>query len=147
MDTANFEVRKTVKLNSGYQMPTLGLGTWTLTGATCETAVYQALKCGYRLIDAAKYYGNEQEVGNAVKKAVNEGICTREEVFITTKIVPWTVAEANEQLGISTPQNGKYVRGIISQIDTYSSILFRKCSYENKFYTIFTIAALCSPID
>lgn len=90
MDTANFEVRKTVKLNSGYQMPTLGLGTWTLTGATCETAVYQALKCGYRLIDAAKYYGNEQEVGNAVKKAVNEGICTREEVFITTKIVPWT---------------------------------------------------------
>ena len=79
-----------VKLNSGYDMPTLGLGTWTLTGETCEKAVYDALKTGYRLIDAARYYGNEAEVGNAVRKAIDDGICTREEVFITTKIVPWT---------------------------------------------------------
>ena len=47
-------------------MPTLGLGTWTLTGQVCEEAVYAALKSGYRLIDTAKYYGNESEVGKSV---------------------------------------------------------------------------------
>ncbi|MBQ9630740.1 MAG: aldo/keto reductase [Treponema sp.] len=79
-----------VTLNSGYEMPTLGLGTWTLTGKTCEAAVYAALKSGYRLIDTAKYYGNEAEVGNAVRKAVADGICKREDIFLTTKIVPWS---------------------------------------------------------
>ena len=85
-----FALEKTIKLNSGYEMPILGLGTWTLTGETCEVAVYSALKDGYRLIDTAKYYGNEKEVGNGIAKAVKEGICKREEVFITTKIVPWS---------------------------------------------------------
>ena len=64
---------QTVKLNSGYEMPVLGLGTWTLTGETCENAVYAALKSGYRLIDTAKYYGNENEVGNAIRRAIKEG--------------------------------------------------------------------------
>ena len=82
--------RLVVKLNSGYEMPVLGLGTWTLTGATCEASVYTALKSGYRLIDTAKYYGNEREVGNAIRRAVKDGICTREEIFVTTKLVPWT---------------------------------------------------------
>ena len=49
------EENRSVKLNSGYYMPVLGLGTWTLTGETCENAVYAALKSGYRLIDTAKY--------------------------------------------------------------------------------------------
>ena len=57
------EPSKMVKLNSGFEIPVLGLGTWTLTGETCETAVYAALKSGYRLIDTAKYYGNESEGG------------------------------------------------------------------------------------
>ena len=52
--------------------------------------MYAALKAGYRLIDTAKYYGNESEVGNALRRAVADGICTREEVFITTKLVPWS---------------------------------------------------------
>lgn len=81
---------QTVKLNSGYEMPVVGLGTWTLHGTTAENAVYAALKSGYRLIDTAKYYGNEAEVGNALKKAVADGICKREDVFITTKLVPWS---------------------------------------------------------
>lgn len=58
---------QTVKLNSGYEMPVAGLGTWTLTGKTCENAVYSALKTGARLIDTAKYYGNEADVGRALK--------------------------------------------------------------------------------
>ena len=82
--------KRTVKLNSGYEMPVLGLGTWTLTGGTCENAVYAALKSGYRLIDTAKYYGNEREVGNAIRRAIKDGICKRKEIFVTTKLVPWS---------------------------------------------------------
>ena len=81
---------QTVKLNSGYEMPILGLGTWTLTGKTCENAVYTAIKCGYRLIDTAKYYGNEESVGRGVRRAIHDGIANRDEIFITTKIVPWS---------------------------------------------------------
>ena len=81
---------QTVKLNSGYDMPVLGLGTWTLKGDVAEKAVYSALKTGYRLIDTAKYYGNETEVGRGIRKAMDEGICKREDVFITTKLVPWS---------------------------------------------------------
>ena len=98
---------QTVKLNSGYEMPTLGLGTWTLTGETCENAVYTALKSGYRLIDTAKYYGNEREVGNAIRRATKDGICKREEIFITTKLVPWSnnpdrdIDDSLKQLGLS----------------------------------------------
>ena len=88
--TADTALVPTVKLNSGYSMPVLGLGTWTLHGDTCENAVYSALKTGYRLIDTARYYGNEKEVGNALRKAIADGICKREDVFITTKLVPWT---------------------------------------------------------
>lgn len=80
--------KKTVKLNSGYEMPIIGLGTWTLDDRTAESSVYSALKDGYRLIDTAQYYGNEKGVGNGLKRAVNEGIVKREDVFITTKVMP-----------------------------------------------------------
>ncbi len=77
---------KTVMLNSGYKMPVIGLGTWTLTDDEAEESVYQALKIGMRLIDTARYYRNEVGVGCGLKKAIEEGIVTREEVFITSKI-------------------------------------------------------------
>ena len=101
------EPAKMVKLNSGYEMPTLGLGTWTLTGQVCEDAVYAALKSGYRLIDTAKYYGNESEVGKAVARAISDGICKREEIFITTKLLPWSsnpdrdIEDSLQELGVS----------------------------------------------
>ncbi len=97
----------TVKLNSGYEMPLLGLGTWALSGKTAEDAVYTALKAGYRLIDTAKYYGNEAEVGKALGRAVKDGICKREEVFVTTKLVPWSdnpdadIDDSLKKLGVS----------------------------------------------
>lgn len=84
--------QKMITLNTGYKMPAVGLGTWTLTDEVCEKTVYHALKNGYRLIDTAKYYGNEESVGNAVQKAIKDGIVKREEVFITTKIVPWSTS-------------------------------------------------------
>ncbi|MBQ2679916.1 MAG: aldo/keto reductase [Firmicutes bacterium] len=80
--------KKTVLLNSGYEMPIIGLGTWTLSDNEAENSVYHALKSGMRLIDTARYYGNEKGVGRGLRKAVDEGIVTREEVFITSKIMP-----------------------------------------------------------
>ena len=79
---------KTVLLNSGYEMPILGLGTWTQDDDTAESSVYEALKDGYRLIDTAQYYGNETGVGKGIQKAIDDGIVTREEVFVTTKVMP-----------------------------------------------------------
>ena len=79
---------KTVKLNSGYEMPILGLGTWTLSNEEAENSVYHALKDGYRLIDTARYYQCETGVGKGIKKAVDEGIVKREDVFVTSKIMP-----------------------------------------------------------
>lgn len=98
---------KSVKLNNGYEMPIIGLGTWQLTGDTVENSVYWAIKDGYRLIDTAYWYGNEKNVGNAVRKTISEGIVTRDELFITTKLPPYgfddyekAIDECNERLGL-----------------------------------------------
>lgn len=79
----NFET-KTVKLNSGYEMPLNGIGTYSLLGDTCVNSVSEALNRGVRLIDTAYMYDNEKEVGKAVR---NSGI-PREEIFVTTKLYP-----------------------------------------------------------
>lgn len=72
-----------VTLNNGIRMPLEGFGVFQVqNGADCEKAVLDALECGYRLIDTAAAYGNEEAVGNAIKKS---GI-PREELFITTKL-------------------------------------------------------------
>ena len=77
---------RNVLLNSGYRMPVIGLGTWTLDNGQAENSVYHALKCGMRLIDTARYYGNEAGVGRGLRRAIDEGIVTREDVFIISKI-------------------------------------------------------------
>ena len=78
----------TIKLNSGYEMPVLGIGCYILTPEEAENSVYYALKDGYRLIDTANVYMNERGVGRGMKRAIDEGICTREEIFLTTKLWP-----------------------------------------------------------
>lgn len=102
----NFETR-TVTLNSGYEMPILGLGTWTQSNDETANSVYYALTYGYRLIDTAQYYGNEYGVGEGLRRAIDDGIVTREEVFITTKIMPSSynnayssIDESLERLGV-----------------------------------------------
>ena len=79
-------------------MPILGLGTWTLSNDETEESVYVAIKTGYRLIDTAEYYRNEIGVGRGVKRAIQEGIIKREDIFITTKIMPG--AYSNPDLAI-----------------------------------------------
>lgn len=73
---------KYVTLNNGVQMPMLGYGVYQVTKDECERCVLDALKVGYRLIDTAQSYFNEEEVGNALVKS---GI-PREEIFLTTKV-------------------------------------------------------------
>lgn len=80
--------KKTVILNSGYKMPILGLGMFSLSDSQAENSTYWALKAGFRLIDTARIYGNEAAVGKGLQRAIDEVIVTREEVFITTKM--WT---------------------------------------------------------
>ncbi len=80
--------RKTVMLNSGYEMPINGLGTYSLHGDECINAVKSALSNGVRLIDTASAYGNEEEIGQAIREAIDEGIVQREDIFVTTKIYP-----------------------------------------------------------
>ena len=77
-----------VTLNSGYPIPVIGLGTWTLSDDQAEASVYAALKTGVRLIDTARYYGNEVGVGRGIRRAMDDGIATREEIFVTSKIMP-----------------------------------------------------------
>lgn len=71
-----------VTLSNGVKMPQLGYGVYQVTREECERCVSDALEVGYRHIDTAQSYFNEQEVGNAIKKS---GI-PREELFITTKV-------------------------------------------------------------
>jgi len=71
-----------VKLNNGIQMPRLGFGTNTLNGEIAERSVADAISVGYRLIDTARIYGNEEAVGAGIKK----GSINREELFVTSKL-------------------------------------------------------------
>ena len=73
---------QTVKLSNGVEMPILGYGVYQVTPEECERCVSDALSVGYRMIDTAQAYYNEEGVGRAVKKS---GI-PREELFLVTKV-------------------------------------------------------------
>ncbi len=75
-------------LNNGIKIPKLGLGTMDFLNAKGQELIYNAIKLGYRLLDTAQVYKNEEDVGIAVNKAIKDGLCTREELFITTKLNP-----------------------------------------------------------
>ena len=77
----------TKRLNNGVEMPMLGFGTYQVTNPDeCKNSVLTAIRAGYRLIDTAVAYGNEEAVGAGIKAAIDEGIVKREELFITTKM-------------------------------------------------------------
>lgn len=78
-----------VKLSSGYDVPILGLGTWKSKPGQVVAAVKHALKVGYRHIDCAYVYGNESEVGQGIKEAMEEFNIMREDIFVTSKL--WNV--------------------------------------------------------
>lgn len=77
---------KTWKFSNGDEMPLLGLGTWKSAPNEAYTAVRKAIQLGYRHIDCAFIYMNEEEIGRALNDAMSEGDVTREELWITSKL-------------------------------------------------------------
>jgi diketogulonate reductase-like aldo/keto reductase len=76
-----------VTLNTGAQMPMMGFGVFRVPDLKeCEDSVYEAIKIGYRLIDTATAYSNETAVGAACRRAIADGICAREDLFVTSKL-------------------------------------------------------------
>jgi len=81
---------------NGDILPAFGLGTWKSESGEVYEAVLEAIKVGYRHIDCAYIYGNEKEIGNALKKAFQDGWCSRKDIFITSKL--WNNAHLPEDV-------------------------------------------------
>lgn len=104
---ANVKESKMITLNNGVKMPLLGLGMWDLRGSECESVVKEAIKIGYRSFDSAQMYRNEAELGAAIKSAVADGLVSRDELFITTKLVATSAKEASAKIDESLAKLGK----------------------------------------
>lgn len=87
---------KTTTLNNGSQIPLCGLGTYKLSDPS--TTVYEGIKVGLRLIDTAFIYKNEKEVGEGIRKALEEKIVKREDLYIITKLWPTEYNQAEQTL-------------------------------------------------
>lgn len=83
--------QKHYTLNNGIQIPKIGFGTDYLKGKECINAVIKAIEVGYRLIDTARIYDNEKEIGIAVKECIKKGLIKRSDILIQTKVAWYDV--------------------------------------------------------
>ncbi|XP_076630770.1 aldo-keto reductase 1B-like [Colletes latitarsis] len=88
----------TLTLNNGKRIPVLGLGTWQGGDdpSVVEQAIRDAVDAGYRHFDCAYIYGNEKEIGKALREKIAEGVVKREDLFITTKL--WNTSHKRESV-------------------------------------------------
>ncbi|OMO97291.1 Aldo/keto reductase [Corchorus olitorius] len=84
------------ELNTGAKIPSVGLGTYGAKHGVIQNTVINAVKVGYRHIDCASMYGNEKEIGSALKKLFDENIVKREELWITSKV--WCTENFPEEI-------------------------------------------------
>lgn len=106
-----------ITLNTGAKMPMMGFGVFRVPDLKeCEESVYEAIRIGYRLIDTATAYANEEAVGAAVRRAIADGICTREELFVTSKL--W-VTDMNDEATAAAGIDASLERLDIGYLDLY----------------------------
>lgn len=97
-----------VKLNNGIQMPIIGFGVFEIPADQTEQCVYDAIECGYRLIDTAQAYGNEAEVGDGIQRAIQSLGIQREDIFLTTKV--WVTEFGYEKTKASIEESMKKLK-------------------------------------
>ena len=81
---------------TGQLMPAVGLGLWKLDLDEVADTVYNAIKTGYRHLDSAADYGNEKQVGEGIARAIADGLCRREDLWITSKL--WNTFHRQEHV-------------------------------------------------
>lgn len=81
---------------SGDKMPMIGFGCWKVSNEDAPSTIYNAIRCGYRLIDSASNYKNEQAIGKGIKMAIDDGIVKRQDLFITSKL--WSTYHRKENV-------------------------------------------------
>nr|CAH7752799.1 unnamed protein product [Callosobruchus chinensis] len=141
-----------IKLNNGLEIPAFGLGTWKSKPGEVEQAVKDAIDLGYRHIDCAYVYGNEKEVGAALKAKLNDGTVKREDLWVTSKLwnafhrpdlvekalkeslknlqldyldlylIHWPVAYKEEGELFPRDANGKIIFSDVDYVDTWKAL-------------------------
>src|SRR3954468_13309587 len=86
----------TLRLSGGSRMPVIGLGLWKVEGAAAPSLVEEAARAGYRHFDCASDYGNEAEVGAGLEKVLGGRLCSRDELWVTSKL--WNTNHAPEHV-------------------------------------------------
>lgn len=92
----------TLSVGTDGQMPLIGLGLWKIDKAQVADAVFEAIRVGYRHLDSACDYGNEKEVGEGIRRAIEEGLCTREDLWVTSKL--WNTYHRQEHVVMAMDQ-------------------------------------------
>ena len=117
------------KLSNGETIPCIGMGTFgsdRFTPEQISDAVAGAIRCGYRLFDCASVYGNEDQIGKVFADAMAEGVVTREELFITSKV--WNDQHGKGEVLLSC---AKTLRDLQLDLQFLKLLQLRSMSYPN----------------
>ena len=94
--TDTTQMTPTMTLENGAQLPAIGLGFWKVDRPVAADVALQAIQAGYRHLDCACDYGNEAEVGQGIQRAISEGVCKRDDLWVTSKL--WNTYHAAEHV-------------------------------------------------